>query len=205
MSRITPYYEKTFERHEADKLAVERGEKQNLRFNKKLGLLYVTIIQQLKHYKGSKAAELIELEDWQKKAIAVLFGWQRQKEDGTWVRRFRTAFVFMPRKNGKTIFGAACGVADMIVREEQGGEVVFFATKRDQAKLAYAPAKYMLENHVDLKKHTKEVYGRLKFDRSDTELYTLGRDSTTLDGLNVSFGLADEHHAHKDDSSDGQT
>lgn len=200
MSKIKPYYLKTFERHEADKLAVERGDKHNLRFNKKLGLIYVTIIQQLKHYKGSKAGELIVLEDWQKKAIAILFGWQRQKEDGTWVRRFRTAFVFMPRKNGKTIFGAACGVADMIVREEQGGEVVFFATKRDQAKLAYAPAKYMLENHVDLKKHTKESYGRLKFDKSDTEFYTLGRDSDTLDGLNVSFGLADEHHAHKDDS-----
>ncbi len=197
---LKPYYLKTFDRHEADKQALERGEKSNIRFNKKLGLLYVTIIQQLKHYKGSKAGELIVLEEWQKKTIAILFGWQRKKEDGTWVRRFRTAFVFMPRKNGKTIFGAACSVADMIVREEQGGEVVFFATKRDQARLAYAPAKYMLENHPDLKKHTKESYGKLKFDRSDTELYTLGRDSDTLDGLNVSFGLADEHHAHKDDS-----
>lgn len=200
MSSATPYYLKTFERHEADKLAVERGEKPNLRFNKKLGLLYVTIIQQLKHYKGAKAGDPIVLEDWQKKAIAILFGWQRQKQDGTWIRRFRTAFVFMPRKNGKTIFGAAAAIADMIVRSDQGGEVAFFATKRDQAKLAYHPAKYMLENHQDLKKHTKESYGKLKFDKSDTELYSLGRDSDTLDGLNVSFGLADEHHAHRDDS-----
>ncbi|UFH59826.1 terminase large subunit [Sulfurovum mangrovi] len=200
MSEIRPYYLKTFDRHDADKLAVERGEKPHLRFNKKLGMMYVTIIQQLKHYKGAKAGENIALEDWQKKAIAILFGWQRQKDDGTWVRRFRTAFVFMPRKNGKTIFGSASAIADMIVRHDQGGEVAFFATKKDQAKLAYAPAKYMLENHTDLKKHTKESYGRIKFDRSDTELYTLGRDSDTLDGLNVSFGLADEHHAHKDDS-----
>ncbi len=144
MSKTTPYYQKTFIRHEVDKTAVEKGEKPKLRFNKPLGLLYVTIIQQLKHYKGAKAGELVKLEDWQKKTIAILFGWQRQKADGTWVRRFRVAFIFMPRKNGKTIFGAACGIADMIVREEQGGEVVFFATKRDQAKLAYAPAKYML-------------------------------------------------------------
>jgi len=200
MSNASAYYQKTFDRHEADKLAVERGEKQNLRFNKKLGLMYVTIIQQLKHYKGSKAGEQIVLEEWQKKVIAILFGWQRKKDDGRWVRRFRTAFIFMPRKNGKTIFGSACAIADMIVREEQGGEVAFFATKRDQAKLAYNPAKYMLLSHPDLKKHTNESYGRLKFNRSDTELYTLGRDSDTLDGLNVSFGLADEHHAHRDDS-----
>lgn len=200
MSDIHPYYLQTFERHEADKQRVENGEAPHLRFNKKLGMMYVTIIQQLKHYKGDKAGEPIVLEEWQKKVIVILFGWQRKREDGKWVRRFRTAFVFMPRKNGKTIFGSACSIADMIVREDQGGEVAFFATKRDQAKLAYKPALYMLQNHQDLKKHTKESYNRITFDRSGTELYALGRDSDTLDGLNVSFGLADEHHAHKDDS-----
>lgn len=200
MSNIEPYYLKTFERSKADEERVENGEAPHLRFNKKLGMMYVTIIEQLKHYKGDKAGQQILLEPWQKKAVCILFGWQRQRDDGVWVRRFRTAFVFMPRKNGKTIFGAACAIADMIARPEQGGEIAFFATKRDQAKLAYNPAKYMLENHNDLKKHSKESYGRIKFTRGDTELYALGRDSDTLDGLNVSFGLADEHHAHKDDS-----
>ncbi|MDD5406002.1 MAG: terminase large subunit [Sulfurovaceae bacterium] len=197
---ITPYYEKAFERHRQDLEAVERGEKPHLRFNKKLGMMYVMIIQQLRHYKGDKAGDLIVLEEWQKKAIVILAGWQRQREDGVWVRRFRTAFIFLPRKNGKTIFAAAFAIADMIVRADQGGEICFFATKRDQAKLAYNPTKYMLENHQDLKKHTKESYGKLVFDKSGTELYTLGRDSDTQDGLNVSVGIGDEHHAHKDDS-----
>lgn len=200
MSKVEPYYLKTFERHEADKAAVERGEKPHLRFNKKLGLLYVAVIQDLKHYKGEKAGEKIVLEEWQKKVIAILFGWQRKREDGRWVRRFRTGLIFIPRKNGKTVLGSASAVADSIIRADQGGEVAFFATKKDQAKLAYTPAKYMLQNNEQLKKYTSESYGRLKFTKSDTEFYTLGRDSDTLDGLNVSFGLADEHHAHKDDS-----
>ncbi len=200
MSKIKPYYLKTFERHEADKAAVDRGEKPHLRFNKKLGRKYITIIQQLKHYKGAKAGELIVLEHWQLQVLAILFGWERQKEDGSWIRRFRTGFIFIPRKSGKTLLGAAAVIADMIIREDKGGEVAFFATKKDQARLAYAPAKYMLEHHSELKKHTKESYGKIKFDRSDTEIYALGRDSDSLDGLNVSVGLADEIHAFKDDS-----
>lgn len=200
MARFKPYYLKTFQRHEEDKLAVERGEKKNIRFNKKLGLLYVAVIQQLKHHKGPKAGEHIVLEEWQKKVIAILFGWERKNNEGRWVRRFRTAFLFLPRKNGKTLLGAGICVADMIIREETGGEVAFFATKRDQAKLAYNAAKHMMLSHQDLKKHTKEIYNKIHFDESNTELYALGRDSDTLDGLNVSVGLADEHHAHKDDS-----
>lgn len=198
MSEINPYYLKTFERHEADKLRVERGEAPHLRFNRKLGLSYVVIIENLKHSKGKLAAQNIKLEVWQKKLIVILFGWERQRDDGSWVRRFRIAFIFLPRKNGKTLLASGMAVADMIVRPEIGGEICFFATKRDQAKLSYNAAKYMLENNTDLKKHTKESYGKTKFDKFDTELYTLGRDSDTQDGLNISFGLADERHAHKD-------
>lgn len=196
----TPYYEKTFARHRRDIEGVESGKKPHLRFNKQLGLAYVFIIEQLKHYKGELAGQNISLEEWQKKLIIILFGWERQKEDGSWVRRFRTAFIFLPRKNGKTLLGSAATIADMLLRPEQGGEVAFFATKKDQAKLAYEPAKYMLENHDDLKKYTKESYGKIKFSKNDTEFYTLGRDSDTLDGKNVSVGFGDERHAHKDDS-----
>lgn len=197
---ITPYYEKTFERHRRDLLDVENGKKPHLRFNKKLGLAYIFVIEQLKHHKGALAGENIKLEEWQKKVIMILFGWERQRDDGLWVRRFRTGFIFLPRKNGKTLLAAGMALADMLIRPDGGGEVCFFATKRDQAKLSYNAAKYMLENHDDLKKYTKESYGKIKFSKFDTELYTLGRDSDTQDGLNVSFGLADERHAHKDNS-----
>jgi len=196
MKCVKPYYEKTFERHRKD---IEAN-KPHLRFNEAIGMAYIQIIQNLKHYKGEKANQLIVLEEWQKKVILILFGWERQKEDGSWIRRFRVGVIFIPRKNGKTLLGSAAMIADMIVRRDEGGETAFFATKRDQAKLAYTPAVKMLQTHKELAKLTKESYGKTTFSRCNTELYTLGRDSTTLDGLNVSRGFADEHHAHPDDS-----
>jgi len=197
---IQPYYEKTFTRHDADKAAVASGARTDIRFNRNLGLAYVKVIETMQHCKGDLAGQLIRLEQWQKRLVAIMGGWERRRADGRWVRRWRTGYIKLPRKNGKTLLGSAFAVADMIIRPDQGGEVAFFATKRDQAKLAYNAASCILRHHPELRKLTREVYGRTRYSRTDTELYTLGRDSDTLDGLNVGFGLCDEHHAHKDDS-----
>jgi len=195
-----PYYEKTFERHKRDLEDVKSGKKPHLRFNKKLGLAYVAVIEQLKHYKGELAGQNIKLEPWQKKMTAILFGWQRKNDKGEWVRRFNTAFIFIPRKNGKTILGSAFAIADSIILGEIGGEVVIFATKRKQAGLAWHGCEMMLKMHPELKKYTKVAYSTIRITKKDITFDTLGRDSDTEDGLNVSFGLADEYHAHPDNS-----
>jgi phage terminase large subunit-like protein len=190
------YYEKTFERHSRDL----RSSNRNIRYNKGLAKKYIILIETFTHHKGELAGKRIRLETWQKKLVSILFGWEKLREDGTWVRRFRTGFIFVPRKNGKTLLGSAVMIADMILRPDEGGETAFFATKRDQAKLAYNSAIKILKAHSYLSKHTKESYGKAIYMENDTEIYALGRDSTTLDGLNVTRALADEHHAHPDDS-----
>lgn len=195
-----PYYEKTFERHKRDLAAVENGLRDDIRFNKKLGFAYVAIIQKLKHYKGELAGQYIILGEWQIKSIVIAMGWERRNSKGEWVRRFNTLFWFLPRKNGKTILASGLSIADIILRGEQGGEVVYFATKRAQAKLAWDGTEKMLMSHPELKEYTKEAYSKLTFLKNDTTFTTLGRDSDTEDGLNVSIGIADEHHAHHDDS-----
>ena len=192
------YYQKTFKRDDKDKIKYSDNKK--FYFNEQKADAYINLIQTLKHYKGEKSGKAIKLELWQKKIIKTLFGWEKKKEDGTWIRRFRTAFIYIPRKNGKTLLGSACMIADMLIRKDLGGETAFFATKRDQAKLAYTPAVEMLKTNEEFAKYTKESYGKTIFTHCNTEIYALGRDSTTLDGLNVSRGFADEHHAHPDDS-----
>ncbi|NOX15971.1 MAG: terminase large subunit [Epsilonproteobacteria bacterium] len=194
-----PYYEKTFLRHKKDLADVASGKKPNLRFNKKLGFAYIAIIEQLKHYKGEWAGTYIKLEDWQKKVVMIAFGWEKLNSKGEWVRRFNTVFFFLPRKNGKTILVSGISIADSIVRGEQGGEVVFFATKRSQAKLAWDGTEKMLTSNKELKEYVKEAYSKLTFTKNETTFSTLGRDSETEDGLNVTVGVADEHHAHPDD------
>ena len=195
-----PFYEKTFERHKADLDAVATGKKPHLRFNKKLGLAYVSVIEQLKHFKGEFAGQNIKLEEWQKKLVAILFGWQKRNSKVEWVRRFNTAFIFIPRKNGKTILASGMAIADAILSGEYGGEIVIFATKREQAKLCWNGCEKMIEMHPDLKKECKIAYSTILVKPTDTTIRPLGRDSKTEDGLNVSLGIADEYHAHPDNS-----
>src|SRR5688572_10829829 len=57
----------------------------------------------LTHVKGEKAGQPFILEPWQKAIVANLFGWKRP--DGT--RRYREAFIFVPRKMGKTLAAAS--------------------------------------------------------------------------------------------------
>lgn len=197
---VHAYYEKTFERHQRDLAAVESGAKPNLRFNKKLGLAYIQIIESMKHYKGKLAGQNIKLEPWQKKSICIAFGWEKKSSEGTWVRRFNTVFFFIPRKNGKTLLASAITIADSIIRYEMGGEVIIFATKNKQAKLAWVGVDRMIKAHKELKENSKTSYGVITIEKTDTTFSTLGRDSDTEDGSNPTIGVADELHAHPDNS-----
>ena len=58
--------------------------------------------QCLVHVKGSLAGQPFQLMDWQKKIVQDLFGTKRR--DGT--RRYRKAYIEVPRKNGKSTFAA---------------------------------------------------------------------------------------------------
>jgi phage terminase large subunit-like protein len=106
----------------------------------------------------------------------------------------------LPKKNGKTILGSGLAIADTIIRGEQGGEVYAFATKADQAKLAWDGFDKLLRNHKDFKKYYKVAYSTITFTKNETVFKKLGKDSTGdgIDGISCSFGLADEKHAHKD-------
>ncbi len=202
MSKIKPYYLKTFERHESDKIAVGNGEKPNLRFNKKIGLDYVTILQTFRHYKGVKAKnkELFILEDWQKRSVAIWAGWEKKNSKGKWVRRFGESFWFIPKKNGKTILGSGLAIVDSIIRGEQGGEVYSFATKEEQARLAWTGFDELMKNHPELKNYRELAYSTLRITKNNTTFKALGRDSKTIDGISATFSLADERHAHPDNS-----
>jgi len=209
---IIPTWAKTFERHKRDLVDVKSGKKQNLRFNRELGLKYVYLLETFKHYKGVKAGEYFSLEDWQKRSIAIWAGWEKKNSNGIWVRRFGRSFWFIPKKNGKTLLASGLAVVDSILRGEEGAEIYSFATKRDQAMLAWNGFKEMLEKHPIFKSGTNVSYSTINLknnNKIEKELgkkikssffKPLGRDSTTIDGINTYFGVADERHAHPDNS-----
>jgi phage terminase large subunit-like protein len=84
----------------------------------------------LRHSKGEWAGEPFELQPWQQFILWSIFGWKRA--DGK--RRFRTAYVEVARKNGKSTLAAGIGLYLFFADGEPGAEVYCAATKRDQAR-----------------------------------------------------------------------
>lgn len=172
------------------------GPKRGLRFDPEAGERVVKFIEGFcRHYKGKDwAGKPLILDDWQKRTVRQVFGWMR--EDGS--RRFRTAYVEIPRKNGKSTFAAPIGLYLTIADGEPGAEVYSSATKKDQARIVWGSAEQMVKMSPALKKHVKMYRSNLNVPRTASKFEPLGADSNTLDGLNPHGNIVDELHAHKD-------
>lgn len=147
-----------------------------------------------KHHKGKWAGQPLLLEPWQKKDLREAFGWKRA--DGT--RRFRTFYMEVPRKNGKSEEAGALGLFLEGADGEAGAEVYSAATKLDQARIVFETAKEMIARSPDLRRNFRSYQASI-VKRSDTASFfkPLGADSKSLDGLNPHGVIVDELHAHK--------
>lgn len=145
-----------------------------------------------KHHKGEWAGRPLLLEEWQKQLLRIVFGWKRP--DGT--RRFRTAYVEVPRKNGKTELGAGVGLYLLVADDEPGAEVYSTATKKDQAKLVWSTAGEMAKRSSSLTKYITVWKTGIVCERMASKFEPLSAESKTLDGLNAHGHISDELHAH---------
>lgn len=182
------------------KLAVERhlndlavGHERGLWFDEDAAQHALDFFGFLKHSKGEWAGQTVELESWQQFYLWVLFGWMR--EDG--IRRFRTAYQEVARKNGKTTVAAGVGLYLFDADEEPGAEVYTAATKRDQARIAHSEATRMVKASPFLRKRIRSFKDNLNILDSASKFEPVGRDADSLDGLNVHGAIIDEVHAHK--------
>lgn len=148
-----------------------------------------------KHSKGSMGGKPFILELWQKALVAATFG-MVHKLEGT--RKYREVLLVVARKNGKSTLAAAIGLYMQIADGEPGAEVYACATKKDQAKIIWLESKRMVRKSCTLKKRIKTLVGELTSDFNDSFFRPLGRDSDSLDGLNVHCALLDEIHAWTD-------
>lgn len=202
-ARAVGKYERLcFERHERDlALAAQPGgHPTGLRFFPERGDYVVQFIEGFcRHHKGEWAGKPLLLEEWQKRIVRIIFGWYRPDEDrpGQFIRRFRTAYIEVARKNGKSLLASGIGLYLLVGDEEPGAEVYSFATKEAQARLLWLEAKKTVNKSDDLKPDVKALADSITHDASGSFFKPLGSDSDTEDGLNPSAGLADELHAHK--------
>lgn len=152
--------------------------------------LAVQFFKALRHTKGRWAGRPFDLLPWQEKIIRDLFGTLRP--DGK--RQYRTAYIEVPRKAGKSTLAA--GIALLLLFEgEPGAEVYSAAADRDQAAIVFETAKQMVLGSPELAKHA-EVYKRAIYVPALGAVYkVLSADAPTKHGLNAHGIVFDELHA----------
>lgn len=178
------------ERHLHD---LEHGHERGIYFDEAAAWRIIIFCSVCKHYKGEFAGDVFEPEPWELFILSVLFGWMR--EDGT--RRFRTFYLEIARKNGKTFLGAVIGIYLTYADGEAGAEVYSVATKRDQARLCHNDALQIIKNSPALKNVFTVLRDNISIESTASKFEPLGRDSSSLDGLNVHGAIMDEVHAWK--------
>jgi len=147
----------------------------------------------LRHVKGEWSGQIVILDPWQVFIVGSIFGWRRV-DDGT--RRFRTAYIEVPRKNGKSTLAAGIGLFCFLADGEPGAEVYSAATKREQAKIVFSAASAMVRKSRGLSSRVVSLHQSLSMPASESVFLPLAADSKTMDGLNVHCAVLDELHAH---------
>ncbi len=155
-------------------------------------------LERLPHIKGPKAnaKELCHLEGWQCFILSTVFGWRRRDTGG---RRFKRAYIEVPRGNGKSFISAGLGLYCLSNDGEEGAEVYSAATTRDQAKIVWGDARTMMIKRPEFAKtigvsvSQHSVYQT----RSNSKFVPLSREADNQDGLNVHCAIIDELHAHR--------
>jgi phage terminase large subunit-like protein len=145
------------------------------------------------HSKGEWAGQPIKLEPWQQFEFWCVFGWKRS-DNG--LRRFRTIYEKVARKNGKSTKMSAVGLYLLLADNEPGAEVYSAATKKDQAKIIHEEAMQMVRKSPELAAELTVVKNNISHVDSASKFEPLSADDKTLDGLNIHGGLIDEIHAH---------
>jgi phage terminase large subunit-like protein len=174
---------------------LEHGKDRGLHFDRQAAEYATSFFGLLKHSKGEWAGKTFDLAPWQQFILWNLFGWKRA--DG--LRRFRTAYVEVPRKNGKSTLSAGIGLYLLTVDGEPGAEVYSAATKRDQAKITWEEAVRMCRASPalsNLVQHWRSS-DTLSIENTASRFQPLGADADTMDGLNVHGAIVDELHAHR--------
>ncbi len=160
-------------------------------FDNKAAHQAIQFIESLNHIKGAKGGTKIELEPWQKAIVANLFGWKRP--DGT--RRYREVFVFVPRKNGKSLMAAALVLCVLFTDAEPGAEIYSAAADRDQAALVFDVAKSMVLGDDELSGLCKVYQKAITREELGSSYKAISRDANTKHGYNAHCVIIDELHA----------
>ena len=146
----------------------------------------------LKHTKDPYHGQPFMLRDWQRQWIADIFG----TINGDGARQYRTAYVEIPRKNGKSEVAAAIALYMLFGDGEYGAEIYSAAGDHEQASIVFNVAEAMVRQEPILNKHCK-IYTSVKkivVPATNSKYVVLSADHSTKHGFNASAIIFDELH-----------
>ena len=152
----------------------------------------VRFIENLCHTKGKWDGKPFWLLPWQEQIIRDIFG----IVDHRGRRKFRTAFVEIPKKNGKSELAAAVALYLLYADNEPAAEVYGAAADRQQASIVFDVARRMVGMSPALSKRSKLLPSTKRIvNYSNAGFYqVLSAEVGTKHGLNVSGLVFDEVH-----------
>jgi phage terminase large subunit-like protein len=153
----------------------------------------VSFINCLKHTKGEWFGQSFDLIDWQEQIIRDVFG--TLKPNG--YRQFNSAYIEIPKKQGKSELAAAVALLLTCGDFEHGGEVYGCASDRQQASIVFDVAVDMVDQCPALKQRIKPLLSqkRLIYKPLGSFYQVLSAEAYTKHGLNVHGVVFDELHA----------
>jgi phage terminase large subunit-like protein len=162
-------------------------------FSRKKADWAVEFISRLRFTKGEWAGYPFQLQKWQKKFIRELFGRVRPK-DG--LRQYRTAYLEVPRKNGKTELAAALALFLLVADEEPGAEIYSAAADRDQASLVFNAAATMVRSDPVLRQHLRilDSTKRIVCYNTNSFYHAISAEAYSKHGFNAHAVIYDELH-----------
>lgn len=139
------------------------------------------------------------LEPFHKFIIFNLLGFYRA---GTHIRRFKEAFIYIPRKNIKTSFAAALAWGLSILEMKSGSKCYIVGAAQKQALesfnfILYNVRKMGEEGNFRILDNNQEHSISREFSDGSIFIQALAANPDKQDSLNCNIAIADEMHAYK--------
>ena len=165
-------------------------------YDKRRADFAVNFINMLKHTTGEWHGKNFKLLPWQEQIVRDLFGIVDRE---TGYRQFRTAYVEIGKKNGKSELAAAIALYLLFADGEAGAEVYSCAADISQASIVYNTAKSMVEQCGDLHGISKIIPStkRIIFPHTNSFYRVLSAEAYSKHGFNIHGLIFDELHAQQ--------
>lgn len=162
------------------------------KYNKEAADYAVSFIECLTHTKGTWAGKPFDLIPWQEQIIRDLFG--ILKPNG--YRQFNTAYVEIPKKNGKSELAAAVALLLTCGDGEERAEVYGCAADRQQASIVFEVAADMVRMCPALNKRVKILAStkRIIYLPTNSFYQVLSAEAYSKHGFNIHGVVFDELH-----------